>query len=305
MNRIGLKIVCLLAAILIWIQVASTTVTEADLRMPIEVVNLPAGLVVSGAKIPQEAMVRVRAAKLRVIAHKYLHRPLGRVELDVANRQAGTPFLYEITPADVRTAQEVVAVLPPARLPLRLDQHDRRRVPIDVQVVGHLPGGKTLLARPVALPESVAVAGPPSPLREIRKIATAPVALEKLTATQTITVPLIAPGPDMRLDPSEVDVTITLADVAARVLADVPVTAVGVGGRDATVSPSVCDVTIEGPADSVRTLEASDVRVIVEATRIQRNEQKVRARIEYPEWVIRATVNPETFVLLAGDGRTE
>jgi hypothetical protein len=305
MNRIGLKIVCLVAAVLIWIQVASTTVTEADLRMPIEVVNLPAGLAVSGAKVPQEAVVRVRAAKLRVIAHKYLHRPLGRVELDLANRQAGTPFLYEITPADVRTAQEVVAVLPPARLPLRLDHHDQRRALVEVVVTGHLPAGKTLLARPVAQPESVAVAGPPRQLREIQRIATAPVALANLSATQTITVPLVAPGPEVRLDPGEVDVTVTLADVAVRVLTNVPVVAVGAGGRDATVSPAVCTVTIEGPADSVRTLRVSDLQVVVEATRIQREVQDVRARIEYPEWVTRASVDPATFALIAGDGRTE
>jgi hypothetical protein len=93
--------------------------------------------------------------------------------------------------------------------------------------------------------------------------------------------------------------------VAVRVLADVPVIAVGIGGRDATVSPSVCDVTIEGPADSVRAVRVADVRVIVEATRNQRDEQQVRARMEYPAWVIRATANPETFALFAGDGRTE
>jgi hypothetical protein len=247
MNRIGLKIACLAAAIVIWIQVASTTVSEADLRMPIVVVNLPAGLALSGVKVPQEAVVRVRAAKLRVIAHKYLHRPLGRVEIDLANRQSGATFLYEITPADVRTEQEVVAVLPPARLPLRLDRQDQRRMPVEVEVVGHAPAGTVLLAPAVARP----------------------------------------------------------GDTAVRVVDDVPVTAVGVGGRSVAVSPSLCDVTIEGPADSVRAMRVSDLRVVVDATGERRDMPQVPARVEHPAWVTRATVVPETFVLLAGEGRTE
>jgi hypothetical protein len=231
MNRIGLKIACLVAAIVIWIQVASTTVSEADLRLPIAVVNLPAGLAISGAKVPAEAVVRVRAAKLRVIAHKYLQQPLGRIEVDLANRQPGTTFLYEITPADVRTEQEVVAVLPPARLPLRLDRQDQRSVP------------------------------------------------------------------------AEAEVTVTLADLAVRVIANVPVTAAGVGGHDDVVSPRLCEVTVEGPADSVQAMRVSDLRVVVDAAGERRGVQRVRARVERPAWVTRVTVVPETFTLVAGEGR--
>ncbi len=304
MNRIGLKIACLAAAVVIWIQVASTTVSEADLKMAIEIVNLPEGLAVTGVAVPREAVVRVRAAKLRVIAHKYLHRPLGRVELDLANRLPGTPFLYEITPADVRTEQEVVAVLPPARLPMRLDQQGQRRVPVDIAVSGQLPAGKTLLGRPVANPREVAISGPERQLREVRAVATAPVALGALTGAQTLEVALVAPGPDLKLDPPEVEVTVTVVDLGVRLLADVPVMVVG-AGRDLAVSPPVCDVTIEGPADSVRALRPSDVRVVIEATAGRHDAQPVRARVERPAWVTRATVVPETFLLVAGEGRTE
>ncbi len=305
MNRIGLKIACVAAAIVIWIQVASTTMSEADLKMPLDVVNLPAGLAISGAELPEFAVVRVRAAKLRVIAHKYLHRPLGRVELDLAERQPGTPFLYEITPADVRTAQEVVAVLPPARLPLRLDHQDQRRVPVEVDVVGPPPDGKVLLARPVATPPDVSVAGPQRRLREVHAVATAPVTLGEWTASQTLKVALVAPAPELTLDPAEVEVTVMLADLAVRLLADVPVVAVDGGGRDIAVSPPVCDVTIEGPADSVRAMRASELRVVVDAPRKEGGVQAGRARVQHPAWVTRATVVPETFVLVAGERRTE
>lgn len=225
MNRIGMKIACLAAAILIWIQVASTTVSEADLRLPVEVVNVPAGLVVSGLQHPQVAVVRMRAAKLRVIAHKYLHRSLGRIELDFANRQVGVPFLYEITPADVRTAQEVVAVLRPSRLPLRLE-------PLD----------------------------------------------------------------DQRL---------TAAGTSVRVVGDVMVVTAGAQGRDVAVSPGSCDVTIEGPADSVRALRAEDLHVVVDVSRVHGDQPRVPGRVVHPGWVMRATVAPATFAVLAGKGRPE
>lgn len=305
MNRIGLKIACLAAAGIIWIQVASTTVAEADLHMAIEVVNLPAGLALSGAQLPKEAVVRVRAAKLRVIAHKYLHQPLGRVELDLGGRQPGTPFLYEITPADVRTAQEVVAVLPPARLPLRLDSQDHQRVPIEVVVSGQLPAGKVLLSPPTVSPREVSVSGPQRQLRDVRSIATEPVALDGLTVSRSAEVMLVVPQSELRLDPARVDVTVMVADLGIRVVADVPLTVVGVGHRDIAVSPSQCDVTIEGPADSVRALRPADLRVVVDAAGESRGGSRLRARVEHPAWVTRATVAPETFVLLAGDGQPE
>ncbi len=206
---------------------------------------------------------------------------------------------------DVRTEQEVVAVLPPARLPLRLDHQDQRRVPVDVEVVGRLPAGKVLLSPPVARPDAVAIGGPQRQLREVRAVATVPVPLGEMTASQTLTVALVAPGPELRLVPAEVEVTVLLADLAVRVVADVPVTAVGIGGRDIAVSPTLCDVTIEGPADSVRAMRLSDLRVLVDAAPEQRDVQQVRARIVHPAWVTRATLVPEVFVVVTGDGRTK
>lgn len=311
MNRIGLKIACLAAAVVIWVQVASTTVTEVDLRMPIVVVNLPAGLAITGAPVPPDALVRVRAAKLRVIAHKYLHRPVGHVELDLANRQAGSPFLYEITPADVRTTQEVVAVLPPARLPLRLDRQDQRHLSVQVETTGQLPAGKVLLAAPTAVPPEVAVSGPQRQLQGARTVVTAPVDLTGMTASQQIQVALVPPGPELALDPAAVKVAIAVADLAVRVVADVPV-AVAVpsvvaanNGREVAVSPRICDVTVEGPADSVRALRKSDLRVVVDTSLRRDAAARVRARVEHPAWVTRVSVEPATFAVLGADGTAE
>ena len=74
MKHLGLKIVCLTAALVIWFQVASTTMIEADVRLPVAVVNLPAGTTVAGNAIPELMTVRLRASKLRVLAHRYLGR---------------------------------------------------------------------------------------------------------------------------------------------------------------------------------------------------------------------------------------
>lgn len=311
MNRIGLKIGCLAGAIVIWVQVASTTVTEVDLRMPISVVNLPTGLAISEIDLPPDALVRVRAAKLRVIAHKYLHRPLGRVELDLANRQAGTSFLYEITPADVRTTQEVVAVLPPARLPLRLDRQGQRRVSIHVETTGKLPAGKVLLSPLVAEPREVAVSGPERQLKDARTVVTVPVDLTGLSASQQTRVALVAPAPDVVLEPTAVNVEIAIADLAMRVLADIPVdvdapsVAAGGDGPDVAVAPRVCDVTVEGPADSVRALQTKDLRVVVDTTLRRDDASRVRARVEHPAWVTRVSVEPATFSVLAAGGTAE
>jgi len=305
MKHLGLKITCLVAALIIWIQVASTTVIEADVRLPVSVVNLGPELTVAGNALPELIDVRLRASKLRVLAHRYLGRNLGRVQVDLANRQPGPSFSYELTPADVVTEQEVVTVPPPARLSIRLDREVTRRLPVRVAVTGELPAGRLLLSPPAPRPDTVAVRGPERFFRGVTDVATEPLRLDPVSGPVTQELNLVRPHAHLEPLVAEVAVTVNVAELEERVLANVPVIPlVDADQADVAVSPPVCDLMVRGPADSVRALTAADLTVTIPLSGLGEGMHEVRGEVSHPAWVTQVAVEPEVFLVIIGGEAT-
>ena len=94
MNRLGLKISCLAVAVTIWLQVASTSVVEQDISLPLRVTGLQTGLTITGSELPREIPVRVKlrtpsfskASRARSISPRaWCRRP-------IRNRTVAAPY---------------------------------------------------------------------------------------------------------------------------------------------------------------------------------------------------------------------
>ncbi len=302
MKNLGLRIACLVAAVIIWVQVASTTIIEADVALPLEVANLGTGLTVAGNALPAQAEVRLRASKLRVFAHKYLHRPLGSVQLDLADRQPGPPFLYEIHPRDAHTEQEVVGILAPMRLPIRLDHQLARRLVVQVATSGAVAAGRTLLDQPTAQPDSVTVTGPERFFRGVEEVRTVALSLNQINGRETRMLALVPPHASLVPEVSKVQVSVTVATLEERILANVPVIPlVDAGQADVAVSPPVCDVLVEGPADSVKALVPADLAVTIPLNGLEHGMHNIRGDVDHPAWVTKISLDPATFLVIIGD----
>ena len=72
MKNLSLKVACLLAAVVIWILVAGTTIVEADVGLPLEIDGLANGLTAAGSAVPDsqdsvgQVCSRVRALGRRM-----------------------------------------------------------------------------------------------------------------------------------------------------------------------------------------------------------------------------------------------
>ena len=121
MNRLGLKISCLLAAGLIWIQVAATSVVESVADLPLRVTGLSEGFTIAGSELPQRVPVRLRGSKLGLMAHKYFRTYAGELRVNLADREPGPAFSLQLSVDNVYTESEV----------LRLDRDTRIRLHID------------------------------------------------------------------------------------------------------------------------------------------------------------------------------
>lgn len=305
MKNLALKIGCVVVATLVWILVATTTMVEADVELPVETVGLEETWTTAGNTMPAESRVRVRVAKLALIAHEYFGLSLGTVQMDLANFAPGGTAQYEFKESDVRTDAEVITILPPVRWPLRLDWQDQRRLPVRVPLRGQLPSDMQLGGEVLVEPDSLTVSGPRRFFGGVDSLRTEAVDLSSLTGNVDQDVPLILPPTPLQVEQETVTVRIPLVRLAERVIANVPVLASeGEEPSTAGVSPPVCDVLVRGPADSVAVLSPAQLRVAVPVSGLGPGVHQASGVVDHPAWVIAVRLEPGMFMVIV-EGEVE
>lgn len=302
MKSLLLKIFCVLLAVVIWIQVAASTMVETDVGLPLEVINLGEGLTVAGSALPDQGQARLRVSRLRLMAHQYFGRSLGVVTIDLAGVQPGPPILHELKEADVRADAEVVTMLPPVRLPLRLDWEDTRWLPVRVPLKGSLPGDRMIDGAIRIRPDSLEVTGPRRFVAGLDSLSTEEVDLGSLQRTLVRDLPLVPPPSPVRIGANAVNVTIAIVQLAERIVANIPVIPLVESHLgEAGVSPPVCDVLVRGPADSVTVLRPSRLTVTVPVSGLEPGVHQVRGQVQHPDWVVAVRLEPAVFTVLVGE----
>jgi hypothetical protein len=298
MNRLGLKISCLVASILIWVQVAATTDVEQPARLPLRVSGLAEGLTVAGSEIPSSVSVRLRGSKLRLLTNRFFQRYVGEVRINLADSEPGPVFSYQLTPEDVVTDLEVVRFQRDERIRVRVDRLDQRRLPVAVMLAGELPRGTAFAVEPHAEPDSVLVQGPSRFLPEGGAAATEPVALDRMQAgpNDGIVVPVAAMNEQLRVAPAQVRVRYLAAPLVDPL--------VDAGRPDVGVSPPVADVMVRGIADSVGTLTEGRLSVTVAVGQLPEGMYLLPGQVDCPPWLTLLGLAPAEFRVIVGDPPT-
>lgn len=301
MNRLGLKIGCLVVSIVIWIQVASTATVEQMASLPLRVTGLEPGCTVAGSGLPGEVAVRLSGSKLRLLAHRYLKQPIGEVRIDLAERAPGRAFTYVIERANVVTDLDVESIVDPNRLTIRIDGQLTRRLPVELSTVGQLPPGFGYLQQPVVTPDSVTVSGPARYFPDDAVVRTSPFDLAGLDGFGRQSVPLEVPDEHLQVGPGEVTVAYGVGPLAERTLTGIPIEVpTTVGGPEIGVSPVRADVMVRGVADSLRVLAGARVRIVVPIADLSPGVHMLPGTVVAPEWVTVIGLAPEQFQVIVG-----
>lgn len=302
MNRIGLKILCLVASVFIWIQVAATSDVEQSADLPLRVTGLQGGLTVEGSILPQKVAVRVQGSKFRLLTHKYFNRYLGEVRINLNDQVPGPAFSYEVNRSDVYTDLTVVAINPPVRLRLHIDNVVSRKMPIRLETDGLLPENLAFLAPPTLTPDSVMVMGAARFFQPGTDVPTLRVNLERLKESQDFPLGLVAPHEYLKLDRPESSVSFKVAPLQDRTLANIPVVPLVDAGRpEVGVSPPVVDVMVRGVADSIQALDRNRFLVTVPVGSLDEGVYQLRGQIEYPPWLTLIGMTPSVFQVIVGN----
>ncbi len=226
-RHIGLKVVSIALAALLWLVVAGEQIVERALRIPLEFTNMPAQLELVGEP-PNVVDVRVRGssgALSRIAAGELV------AVLDLQTARSGQR-LFHLSGGDVRVPFGVeVMQVTPSNLYMTFEPSLTKVVPVVPEVEGE-PAPGFEIGTVTAEPSTVEIVGPRSAVAAMTAAITEPVSAAGADEPITESVTVGVSDPTVRLkvpEPVRVTVNVTAAHLQWAV-AGVPVKILN-GGR--------------------------------------------------------------------------
>jgi len=255
-RHIGLKLLSVGLAVLLWMTVSGEETVERGLRVPLEL-QFPAGLELAG-EVPTTVDVRVRGASgtlSRVSAGEVV------AVLDLRSARSGRR-LFPLTPEQVRVpfGVEVVQVMPSA-IAMAFEASASRQVPV-VPAVDGRPAPGYVVGEMTADPSTVEVVGPESAVKRASEAMTEPVSVTgaRDKVRESVTVGVLDPALRLK-NPRPATVTVQIVPAPLeRTLRNRPVHLRALANNlVAEATPTIVDVTIRGSREALTRLESDDV----------------------------------------------
>lgn len=261
-RHLGLKLISLAFALLLWMTVAGEATVERSLRIPLELQQFPTGLELR-ADAPTTVDVRVRGTS----------GALGRVSpgdlvavLDLHGVRPGRR-LFHLTPEQVRApfGIDVVQVTPPS-VAMVFDTSETKSVPVAPETDGR-PAAGFIVGTISSDPAEVEVVGPATDVDDVTEAITEPVTIAgaRDTVREQVTVGLVDPAVRLK-SPRPATVTVQILPAPAeRKLRSRPVHLRNLGnGLAAEATPSTVDVAVRGTREALARFEPDDVAAYVD-----------------------------------------
>ena len=262
LRHLGLKVVAIALATLLWLSVAGEHVVERIMRVPLEFRNIPAELEVVGDP-PATVDVRLRGSS------GLLSRLEGTDVVAVIDLSSARPGsrLFHIRSDEVRAPYGVeVAQVVPGTLAIELEKSAKRVVPVVPPLEGDpLPG--YVVGRITSDPATVEVRGPESRVRRLAEAITEPVNISGSRERVRDIVTVGVADSALRLTrPQSATVVVDVVPAPVeREIAGVLVRWRNLGaGFRAEVVPQRARVSVRGRRDRLNSLSADDIDAFVD-----------------------------------------
>jgi YbbR domain-containing protein len=277
-RQLGLKILAIALAALLWLTVAGEHVVERSLRVPLEFRNIPEALEIVG-NTPDTVDVRLRGSS--AVLSRLQSGEIVAV-LDLSTARSGSR-LFHIRNDEVRAPFGVeVSQVVPATLALELEKSARRKVPVVPPIEGD-PAPGFVVGRVTSDPATVEIVGPDSHVRQVAEATTEPVSVKdaKTSVRDGVTIGVV--DGSVRLTQAKsanVTVEIWPAPVERR-MPDVPVRWRNLGtGLRAQVSPQLVHVMVRGSKDPLAALRGDSVQAFVDLAGLGSGRYNLRVQVD-------------------------
>jgi YbbR domain-containing protein len=278
-RHLGLKVVALACASLLWLTVAGEHIVERNLRVPVEFRNLPQHLDIVGDP-PESVDVRLRGSSA-------LLSRLGPGEVvAVVDMQQARPGsrLFHIRPEEVRSPYGVeVAQVIPGTLGIEVERLARRVVPVITPTEGD-PAAGFVVGPITAEPATVEIVGPESRVKKLANATTEPITVTgaRENIRDVVAVGLIDSAVRL-VKPQDVTVIVeVLPAPIERELRGVLVRARNLGSGLAApkISPASVTLSVRGRREALAGVETETVDAFVDLTGLGPGQYSLRVQAD-------------------------
>ncbi len=277
-KHLGLKLMAVALATLLWLIVAGDHLVERSLRVPLEYRNIPPDLELVGDP-PTEVDVRLRGSSAL----------LGRLEprdiiavLDLTSARPGSR-MFHLRGDEVRAPYGVdVAQVIPGTLAVDVEKSGRRTVPVVPALDGE-PAPGFVIGRVTSEPATVDVAGPESRLKQLTSATTEPVQVSGSHApVRDIVTVGIADSAVRLVKPQNATVSVEIVPAPVeRELAGVPIRWRNLqSGLTAKIQPILAKVTVRGRREALADLRAGSIDAFVDLYGLGPGRYNLRVQVD-------------------------
>jgi YbbR domain-containing protein len=285
-HHLGLKLISIVLAALLWLLVSGEQIVERALRIPLEFTNLPSQLEMVGEP-PNVVDVRVRGssgALSRIAAGELV------AVIDLRTARPGRR-LFHLRGADVRTpfGIEVVQVNP-ASVAMTFEPSASKMVPVVPGLEGD-PAPGYVVGTVTAEPPTVEVIGPVSALKLLTEAITEAVTVAGATAPVNESVTIGVSDPSVRLrTPQNARVSVSISPAPVEwSIAEVPISN---SGGTVQVTPRAVTVHVRGPRE-LASSDAGAFEASVDTAGLRPGQFLLPVRVVAPPRVGVVRVEPE------------
>ena len=280
-RHLGLKVLAIALATLLWLTVAGEQTVERAMRVPLEMTQKPEDLeIVGDPPLAVDVLVRGSSALLSRL-------DVGEVVavLDLSAARPGSR-LFALRTDRVKVPYGVqVAQIVPSTLAVELEKSATRTVPVVPALEGE-PARGFVVGRITSEPSTVRVIGPESRVKRLAEATTETVSVagerERLRDVVTVGVSDSA----VRLaEPQRATVVVEIVPAPVeRQIARVPVRWRNLGaGMRATIGPSVAEVQIRGQQESLDKIRPDTIQAFVDLAGLGPGRYNLRVQVDPSE----------------------
>ena len=277
-RNLGLKVLAIAIATVLWLTVAGEHVVERSLRVPLEFRNVPESLEIVGAA-PQTVDVQLRGSS--AVLSRLQPGDIVAV-IDLSRARPGSR-LFHIRNDEVRAPFGVeVEQVVPATLPLDVEKSVRRSVPVVAATDGQ-PAPGFVIGGITSTPSTVEIVGPESRVRQMPSATTEPVSIAGAKGRVRDSVTIGVADSSVRLvSPGSANVIVDIVPAPAqRQFADIPVRSRNLaGGLRAQVQPASVTLTVRGTSSVLDSLTAVGVQAFVDLAGLGAGQYNLRVQVD-------------------------
>lgn len=296
-TNLGLKLLSIALAVLLWSFVRGAKIVEREYTIPIHYVNLPDSLVF--IEQPPKQMRVLLAGPAQELLLRLHRMPEVEARIDLSGATAEMDRIVPSVSDVTEPRSEFVSVeriLQPSVIGVRLARRVERRFPVVLDLKREEKPTYCLADSPRVEPRDVVCVGPEPWLDKLHSISTVPIALDARHGESTLEVSLVFDASRLQCVPERVKVTLTTDRLRSRTLESMPVTLVppARAGWTAELDTNRVTLIVAGPEPRVDALPTDQLGLYVDASRLVPGRyDSLEVIAQLPPWVQLVGMEPQ------------